>query len=166
MAKRFTDSEKWSDPWFLSLKTREKLFWLFLIDRCDHAGIWKASWTQVRDIFGGLPDIRVFQDRMYQIGPETYFLPKFLTFQYGYDWKNSKVLAVRSAVKILREKGLIKQATRLTLRQPLAKGYLTLRQPLANPCLTHTDTDTDTDTDQDTVMDTDKDSMCVGGGRS
>ena len=43
MAKRFTDSEKWKDAWFMDLPSKYKLFWLYLLDECNHAGVWKVN---------------------------------------------------------------------------------------------------------------------------
>ena len=43
MSKRFTDSEKWGDPWFRNAPSKYKLLWLYLIDECDNAGIWKVN---------------------------------------------------------------------------------------------------------------------------
>lgn len=39
MKKRFTDTEKWSNPWFRKLTPIQKLFWLYLCDRCDNSGV-------------------------------------------------------------------------------------------------------------------------------
>ena len=38
MAYRFTDTNKWSDAWFLELKPSEKLLFNYLCDNCDIAG--------------------------------------------------------------------------------------------------------------------------------
>lgn len=86
MAKRFTDSEKWRDPWFKRLKGKYQLFWLFCLDTCDHAGIWKdqiddftyltsmeISWSEIAEHF---------KDRIYKVKEDTYFIPKFVIFQY------------------------------------------------------------------------------------
>ena len=43
MAKRFTDSTKWQKPWFNNLETKHKLFWLYILDSCNHAGIWDCN---------------------------------------------------------------------------------------------------------------------------
>lgn len=43
MAKRFTDTTKWHDPWFSGLPDTYKLFWLFILDHCNEAGIWKVN---------------------------------------------------------------------------------------------------------------------------
>ena len=38
MAYRFTNTEKWSDAWFSSLKPMDKLLFIYLCDNCDIAG--------------------------------------------------------------------------------------------------------------------------------
>ena len=38
MAKRFTDTNKWTDPWFRKLTPNEKLVFMYLVDNCDMAG--------------------------------------------------------------------------------------------------------------------------------
>lgn len=171
MAKRLTDTEKWQDPWFSELGMKEQIFWLYVLDRCDHAGIWKANWPEVGRRFGGVPDMSQFQGRMLHITDEKLFIPKFLVFQYGPDWRKSKIRAHKSAVKILKSMGLLEKAVELTekfsvdltLSKPLAKGYLSLSRPLANPSLTLMDTDTDTATDTATAPSVSKD--MEGGSR-
>jgi len=44
MAKRLTANDKWEDNWFRKLSLKSKLFWLFILDRCDVAGIWKKDY--------------------------------------------------------------------------------------------------------------------------
>ena len=43
MAKRFTDSTKWDDPFFADLSNDYKLLWIYILDKCDHAGIYKVN---------------------------------------------------------------------------------------------------------------------------
>ena len=43
MANRFTDTEKYEDPWFRALPAEMKAVWDFLCCRCNHAGIWKVD---------------------------------------------------------------------------------------------------------------------------
>ena len=40
MAKRFTATEKWDDPFFCNLEAKYKLAWIYLLDKCDNAGIY------------------------------------------------------------------------------------------------------------------------------
>ena len=43
MAKRFTDTDKWKDDWFLSLTNDQKVIWIYILDTCNHAGIIKKN---------------------------------------------------------------------------------------------------------------------------
>lgn len=83
MAKRQTATEKWEDPWFCELSTLEKLFWLYLLDKCDHAGIWQANWRLVKF---HMPEFvynpETFKDRIVELSPAKWFIPKFIGFQY------------------------------------------------------------------------------------
>jgi hypothetical protein len=36
--KRFTETEKWSDPWFRSLSAVEKCLFVYCLDKCNNAG--------------------------------------------------------------------------------------------------------------------------------
>ena len=43
MAKRFTDTQKWSEDWYLDLPITYKVFWIYICDNCNHAGIYKPN---------------------------------------------------------------------------------------------------------------------------
>jgi hypothetical protein len=85
VAKRFTDTNKWVDGWFSDLSEGNKLFWMFLCDNVNHAGIWDVNrkvaelhlWPGVLDQIGDLGD------RVVEIVPGKWYLPKFVDFQYG-----------------------------------------------------------------------------------
>ena len=62
MAKRFTDTEIWEDDWFYELSVEYKLFWFYLKDNCDHAGIWKPK-TRA---FKSMTDVEVNLDKALQ----------------------------------------------------------------------------------------------------
>ena len=68
MAKRFIDTKIWDKAWFRKLSTKNKLVWIYLLGKCDHAGIWDADWELAEFIIGEtitydeLPD--VIKDKM------------------------------------------------------------------------------------------------------
>lgn len=41
--KRFTETEKWKDPWFRSLKPPHKLLFLYVVDNCNNAGFYEVD---------------------------------------------------------------------------------------------------------------------------
>lgn len=41
--KRFTETNKWDDPWFRGLTGVQKLMFLYIIDRCNNAGFWEVD---------------------------------------------------------------------------------------------------------------------------
>jgi hypothetical protein len=113
MAKRLTDSEKWKDPWFCSLGVNEKLFWMYLCDNCDHAGIWMINWPLVEFHFKLKKediDLTVYDDRIIAISDEKWYIPKFVKFQYGD--LNPQNKAHKSVLNILSSLGAIKGLVR------------------------------------------------------
>lgn len=151
MAKRFTDSTKWNDDWFFNLKNEEKLAWIYILDTCDHAGIWKKNLRllnfQVGSNFVEDDLKKVFATKFIEIN-DKWFIPKFIKFQYGKTFLTSNTPAVKSARELLLDIGFINQND---------KGLLTLTEPLPNPIDTLKDKDKDKDEYQDTFKDIDKD---------
>ena len=43
MAKRMTDTDKWKKRFIRELKPKHKLLWLYILDDCNHAGIWEID---------------------------------------------------------------------------------------------------------------------------
>lgn len=82
MANRFTDTEKWKDAWFCDLSDKDKLFWLYILDNCDHCGIWKINWSLVKyHIKDYVFNNEVFGDRIELLDQENMFVKKFVLFQ-------------------------------------------------------------------------------------
>ena len=88
MAKRMTDTDKWKKPFIKSLPTEYKLFWLYLLDDCDHAGIWQVE-LEVANTRLGLhlsqkKILGFLAERIVEFDNGTkWFLPDFVSFQYG-----------------------------------------------------------------------------------
>ena len=84
--KRFTETAKWDDPWFLELPMEHKLLWQWLCDRCDNAGIIEPSLKLASFQIGfqyPMDTLSVFGKRLVEIEGGKWFIPKFIPFQYG-----------------------------------------------------------------------------------
>lgn len=112
MANRFTATEKWNDPWFCGLSPTYKLFWMYLCENCNHAGIWNVNWPLVKfhcgeDNF----DPIIFGDRVVVLTEEKWFIKKFVLFQQKINDLNELNESNRchsSIISILRKEGLLR----------------------------------------------------------
>lgn len=87
LAKRFTDTEKWKRTWFEGLPTLAKLVWFYVLDNCDHAGVWPMNFKLLSYQLGE-PVTRSefenwFGDKAKLFEGDKYFIPSFVEFQYG-----------------------------------------------------------------------------------
>ena len=126
MAKRFTDSTKWNDDWFFNLTNEEKLAWIYILDTCDHAGIWKKNLRLLNFHTGSNfveDDLKqVFAGKFIEV-KDKWFIINFIKFQYGNTFLTSNTKAVISARELLIELGIVQQN---------GKGSLTLMIGLPN----------------------------------
>jgi len=87
MPKRLTDNTKWRDPWFADLEPRQKLFYLYLLDACDHAGVWKCNFRLASFEIGQQyeeSECLGFLSGRVEVLPNGYwYLTKFISYQYG-----------------------------------------------------------------------------------
>lgn len=112
VAKRFTETEKWRDPWFCALSERDRLFWLYLCDNCSHAGIWQVNQMIVNFYFNGYElHPETFGDRIEVLSSEKWFLTKFCEFQYKKNL-NPKNRVHSSVLRSLQEEGASKGLAR------------------------------------------------------
>jgi hypothetical protein len=108
MANRFTATEKWNDPWFCSLNEKDKLFWIYLVDNCDHAGIWQVNWPLVSfHIKDYAFNKNAFKERVVELREDKWFIPKFVEFQYK-TGLNPENRAHQSVLSILKKEGACK----------------------------------------------------------
>jgi hypothetical protein len=87
MALRFITTELFEDAWFMDLPAKYKLFWIYLITRCDHSGIWQVNWKLAQFYTGDNLEptevLRLMKNRIVEIDSGKYwFIPKFIQFQY------------------------------------------------------------------------------------
>lgn len=92
MSKRFTDTVKWEDKWFRKLPNDMKLFWYYILDKCDIAGIWKFDLELVQYFFKiSLTEKEILKylntDKKERIiispDKEEWFIKDFVQYQYG-----------------------------------------------------------------------------------
>ena len=110
MAKRFTETGKWKKKWIRELSPEMKLFWFYLLDNCDHAGIWEVDIELAAFQIGIELDesiiLNTFNRKIVPFKPGKWFVPKFIVYQYGELNKSNR--AHLSVIKILTKYGLNK----------------------------------------------------------
>lgn len=136
MAKRFTDTDKWKKKWFRELGSRLRDLRQFILDDCNHAGIWEIDLDRAKYHIGqkvSLDDIRkAFKNELTFFDHNTKLAIKpFVTFQYG----------------VLRETNNTHRSV-LNLLKPLERSQ-GAGQPLPSPCPGDQDKDKDKDKDLD-----------------
>ena len=119
MAKRFTDTDKYKNPFIRSLPGAYKLFWDYIYHNCNHAGIWVKDF-EIAQIYIGqdMPineseALRLFnldQQRVAVIDNKgKWFIIPFINFQYGELKENnrvhSSVISILNKYQLLDNKG-------------------------------------------------------------
>lgn len=91
--KRFTETQKWEDPWFRRLKPEMKLLWQWILDRCDNAGVIDPDIELASFQIGyqyPMDTLSEFEGRVHNLPCGKWFIPKFIEFQYGQLSKDCK----------------------------------------------------------------------------
>lgn len=85
--KRFTAVNKWDQVWFRKLSPKLKCVWMFMVDRCDHAGILEFDLESMSFFIGEevtLSEIKAhFSEQIEFISDEKIIISAFIEFQYG-----------------------------------------------------------------------------------
>ena len=55
MAKRFIETDIWKKSWWRKLPPKIKLFYIYMICNCDHAGIWSDVDLELAEFQIGMP---------------------------------------------------------------------------------------------------------------
>lgn len=87
MAKRFSDTDKWKKPFLRGLKASYKLLWIYILDECDHAGIWQVDFDvaqiKIGEKLNQAVALDLFKDQILEIKNGAKWLIKdFIPFQY------------------------------------------------------------------------------------
>jgi len=92
--KRFHDTEIWEEDWFIALDRDYRDLWIYIKDKCDHAGIWRPNVVMFNKLYGCATDINqaleIFnrdrekgKERVIALSNGKWFLCQFIPFQYG-----------------------------------------------------------------------------------
>lgn len=108
MSKRFTETDKWKDEWFMNLKNEHKVLWCYLLDNCNSAGVFEANWRlfnfHIQSQISEKEFKETFANKITKINAKQYIINKFIEFQVGEI--NPKVPAHRQILRFLRDVGL------------------------------------------------------------
>ena len=124
MSKRFIDTGLFDDSWFMDLSKDAKLLWIYMITKCNHAGIIEINpklFNLQTGIKSYLTVMKELGNRIITVKEHLFFIPKFIYFQYP-EFPNSKVKAQNSAIEILKKYKLFNEEN-LTVRQELGNSY-------------------------------------------
>ncbi len=90
MAKRLTDTDIWNQDWFIDLSRDHKIFWMFLKDDCDYAGVWSPNISIFKKVHKirlelkeALEALNQEKERVIVLKNGKWFLRQFIFFQYG-----------------------------------------------------------------------------------
>lgn len=124
MAKRFFDTNKFEDTWYFELPTKYKLFYDYILAKCDAVGVWKPNIKMASFTIGEELNADEFIelcgiDRLYVKSNGDWFLKKFCDFQYGILNENSNSKPIQSYIQMLKKH---------TLWIEYSKGIHTLKE--------------------------------------
>lgn len=139
LAKRFTDTTKWGRHNFRLLSPKLKLVWLYILDSCDHAGVWHVDFDlmsfQIGETVTEEEFLQAFSSKVERYESGLYIIPSFIEFQYKLPLKPSNKVHI-SAMSRLEE---------VRTSKGLARGY---PSPLAGATLGAKDKEEDKDKDK------------------
>lgn len=127
MSKRFIDTDIFSDEWFSELSKDGKLFFIYFITNCDHAGVLRLN-RKLCEFQIGIKSsetvIKELSKCLISVKDNTFFMPNYLKFQYP-NFPKSNVKQQDSAIKILKELNLWNETlnTYITVTKELNNSY-------------------------------------------
>lgn len=134
MAKRFIDTGLFDDEWFSELDPECKMFWIYYLTKCDHAGLLKYN-KKLIEFQTGIKSlervIELLGNRLVRVNELLFFCPKFIVFQYP-GFPKSGVKQQQGAISLLINSGLWDEKqqqfkelinSKVTLAKVLPKTY-------------------------------------------
>ncbi len=119
VAKRMRDTGTYEDPFVRRLSSAHKHLWFYILDKCDHAGVWKED-LDLAEFFTGCKLDRTealdaLGEKVQLLQGGLWFIPSFIKFQYGLLDESNRVH--RSVLAVLESRGL--EAPMKSLDSPL-----------------------------------------------
>lgn len=114
MAKRFTETKIWDDPWYHKLPIAWKCVWRYICDKCDEAGIWNCNFELAEFQIGtkikwdGAEAFLNKDKQCIEIHSRFWIIKEFLPFQYG-DTSGKKYAKIRQMLNALPDNILDKK---------------------------------------------------------
>lgn len=120
--KRFTETTKWDDPWFIDLSSEAKVFWQYLLDKCDNAGVIDLSERQAEFLLNGKKSIKELfkevESRLETLDDGKIYISSFVEFQFGELSESSNLH--KNVILLLKKHNLFKGSLRVN--EPFSKG--------------------------------------------
>lgn len=126
--KRFTETAKWDDPWFIRLPANAKVLWQYICDRCDCSGVIDFCPELASVQIGAAvteDSLLAFGERVQKLPSGKWQIVKFLTFQYGV--VDARCPAHKPVIKAIQINGLKFKIRNLTNRVS-GRVYHTLQE--------------------------------------
>lgn len=127
--KRFRDTDAYRDRFVRALTPSLKHLWFYILDDCDHAGIWRVDLDGAALYTGAGPFeeaacLGALQEKVQVINQDHWFIPGFLKFQYGEQLSEKAGIAI-AVQRRLKEMGL--EGVK-TVSTPTQQGLKTLKE--------------------------------------
>lgn len=106
--RRYTETNKWRDPWFRALSGQAKLLWIYALDHADDIGTFSFNLRLAeQDLNIGLTQSHFdeLRTRLQKLRDDKFHIPKFVHFHLG--TLNSNSTWVRRIKKILEDRNLV-----------------------------------------------------------
>lgn len=104
-----TDTGKWDKAWFQNLPASYKLFWFYILDRCDLAGVWDVNLKAASFFIGAKITMegvnRYINGQIYEINERYWLITDFIRFQNGWPL-NEKSPVHKKIIELLDLRGI------------------------------------------------------------
>jgi hypothetical protein len=122
--KRFTETTKWDDPWFLDLTGTQKLLFMYCCDKCDNSGVIDASPRKVMfDLNIDIDfdkEMKSLDSRIEKLESGKYWIKGFINYQFG-KLKEASNLH-KNVINLLEQNGIYDRI--FNPSSTLDKGYM------------------------------------------